>query len=156
MPELRRSRRVDPVVHRNRGVWNPDLVGYPGYPKTKEAFEKRQQQSRDMFARMKAEGRHPNRRGVPNGFAGSREEIDAGRAAAREFAKKAVEHMKRTGEMLTRAPKRALKPPLKWCAQRQRIRCATARTTCIPWLSGSRPPSWSWSSPRRSPRRRTS
>jgi hypothetical protein len=37
---------------------------------------------------------------VPNGFAGSREEIDKGRADAREFAKKAVERMKQTEEII--------------------------------------------------------
>jgi hypothetical protein len=40
----------------------------------------------------------PQRR--PNGLAGSREEIDKGRAEAREFAKKAVEHMKQTDEIV--------------------------------------------------------
>jgi hypothetical protein len=100
MPELRRSRRVDPVIHRNRGVWNPDLVGYPGYPTSKEAFESKQQKNRERFQKWKAEGRLPNRRGVPNGFAGSREEIDKGRAEAREFAKKAVEHMKLTEDIV--------------------------------------------------------
>jgi hypothetical protein len=92
---LRRSRRVDPVVHRNRGVWNPDLVGYPGYPKTREAFERLQEVNRERFNKWKAEGRLPNRRGVPNGFAGSREEIDKGRAEAREFAKEIIEKMKK-------------------------------------------------------------
>ncbi len=50
--------------------------------------------------RSGTEGRLPNRRGVPNGFAGSREEIDKGRAEARELAKKAVEHMKKTDEIV--------------------------------------------------------
>jgi hypothetical protein len=37
--------------------------------------------------KWKAEGRLPNRPVVPNGSAGSREEIDKGRAEARAFAK---------------------------------------------------------------------
>jgi hypothetical protein len=51
---LRRSRRVDPVVHRNRGVWNSDLVGYPGYPTTKEAFQQKRQIDRERFNKWKA------------------------------------------------------------------------------------------------------
>jgi hypothetical protein len=95
---LRRSRRVDPIVHRCRGTWNPDLVGYPGYPKTLEAFEEKQRKNRERFQKWKEEGRFPNRRGVPNGFAGAREAIDQGRAEARTEAKEIIAKMKRNGE----------------------------------------------------------
>jgi hypothetical protein len=92
---FRRSRRVDPIVHRSRGTWNPDLVGYTGYPRTQEAFDEKQRINRERFQKWKEEGRFPTRRGVPNGFAGSREEIDIGRAEARAFAKEMVEKMKK-------------------------------------------------------------
>jgi hypothetical protein len=91
----RRSRRVHPVVHRSRGVWNPDLVGYPGYPKTREVFEEKQRKNRERFLKWKEEGRLPDRRGVPNGFAGAREAIDAGRAKARAEAKEIMAKIKK-------------------------------------------------------------
>jgi hypothetical protein len=94
----RRSRRVDPIIHRCRGTWNPDLVGYPGYPKTLEAFEEKQRKNRERFQQWKEEGRLPDRRGVPNGFAGAREAIDQGRAKARAEAKEIIAKMKQNGE----------------------------------------------------------
>jgi len=95
MAERRRSRRVRPYIHASRGVWNPELKWIRWYPKTEEAFVKRQQINRERFLKWKAEGRLPNRRGVPNGFAGSREELEAGRAKARAEAKEIIAKMKK-------------------------------------------------------------
>jgi hypothetical protein len=120
-------------VHRSRGVWNADLIGYPGYPKTKEAFEAKRQKNRERFLKWSAEGRLPNRRGMPNGFAGSREEMDRGRAKARAEAKEIIEKMKRKTLISSiRAQRKPSKLPLRSSALKQWIHRKAARTTSTP------------------------
>lgn len=57
------------------GVWNPDAAGnMPGYPLTQEGYDRRVAALRRNHKTAKDAGKL-NRRGVPNGWAGQKEEI---------------------------------------------------------------------------------
>lgn len=74
--------------------WNPKLVGLRFYAKTKEEFEARKEKGRALFARLRAEGKLKGGRiGVPDGFAGRKEEIAAAREEAKAYAKQKVKQL---------------------------------------------------------------
>ena len=83
------------TVHPNfqPGAWHAELAGLiPHYPKTQEAFDKKQAQCREQIIRLNAEGR-AGRRGVPDGWAGRKKELYAIRAKAAVKAKAIVKEM---------------------------------------------------------------
>lgn len=74
--------------------WNPEYAArIAWYPKTREAFVAWQQRGRERMARLKAEGRMPTRRGVPDGWGGKQELLKAVRETARAEAREIVSHM---------------------------------------------------------------
>ena len=82
--------RMAPKTH-----WEEKWVGrIRGYPLTPEAFVARQQRGRALFARLRAEGKSLTRKGIPDGYAGCREEVEAGTAKARADAAEAMKHLR--------------------------------------------------------------
>jgi hypothetical protein len=81
-----------------RGKWHPELVGtgIRGYPKTQEAFDKIQARCRAQVIALNAAGKC-NRKGIPDGWAGRRAEVDAIRAQAALEAKEIVQTMAKEG-----------------------------------------------------------
>jgi hypothetical protein len=89
MEYARRRRAGEPPKQ-----WNPEYAArIPWYPKSPEAFARWQQNGRDRMARLKAEGRFPTRRGVPDGWGGRKHIAQELRAKAQAEAKEIVAFM---------------------------------------------------------------
>lgn len=75
--------------------WNPEFAAsIPWYPKTPEKFAEWVQRKRERMLRLKAEGKLPTRRGVPDGWGGMKKELQAARETAKIEAKEIVTHMR--------------------------------------------------------------
>ena len=86
---------------RARNVWHADLAGVvPYYPKTLEKFQRRQEIARKIWPTMMKNGTYRTRAGVPDGFAGRREEVAACRAKAVIEGKEIVAEMKKNGQFV--------------------------------------------------------
>ena len=85
--------RMAPKTH-----WEEKWVGVVhGYPKTPEAFEERKLRGREKFAKLRAEGRLPSRKGVPDGWKGRREEVVQIKAEAEREAERIMAHLAQDG-----------------------------------------------------------
>jgi hypothetical protein len=84
------------LVGREKGVWHPDLVdkGIKGYPSTYEDWKRSSDSCREQIIRLNAAGR-ANRKGVPDGFAGRRDEVVQIKERAAIEAKEIVKQMAR-------------------------------------------------------------
>lgn len=95
-PNAKRPRVKPPhplMVGRDRNVWHPDVAGkIRGYPLTEAKWQAR----RDGMRQRNAEGKM-GRSGIPDGWAGKREEINALRAKASAEAKEIVKKMAEDG-----------------------------------------------------------
>ena len=81
--------RMAPKTH-----WEERWIGVVrGYPTTPEAFDARKQRGRELFARLRAEGKALTRKGIPDGWAGRREDIKADEERARGEAAAAMKHL---------------------------------------------------------------
>ncbi len=79
------------------GVWNPEAAGkMPGYPLTQEGFDRRVATLRQNHQTAKDAGKL-NRRGVPNGWAGKKEEIGIIRRNSQTAAERLAEDMDTLG-----------------------------------------------------------
>jgi hypothetical protein len=79
-------------------VWLPELVGkVPGYPKTQESFDKKQNIMRQQVALYNAEG-ITGRNGVPDGWAGRKNEINRITTAAKAEARAIVADLIKTNK----------------------------------------------------------
>lgn len=68
----------------------------PRYPRTEEAFKRKQEASKLRMKHIRETlGIRPNRRGIPSGWRGRRKEADEARRIAAEQAQKVIEIMKR-------------------------------------------------------------
>jgi hypothetical protein len=77
-----------------KGQWHPQLAGLiKGYPLTQEAFDKAQARCREQVTRLNAQGKM-GRRGVPDGWAGRKPEIERIRRRAAKKAKEIVAQMR--------------------------------------------------------------
>jgi hypothetical protein len=81
-PTTNRKRQLSDILQgKPSGQWHPEAVGLiPGYPATQERYDQVAEQLRANSAAARASGK-ATRKGVPNGFAGRREELHAIRAA---------------------------------------------------------------------------
>lgn len=88
------SNRKHPAIKgRPKGFWYPDLISIvPGYSKTYEVFQARQEQCREQVKRLLAEGRIIYG-GVPNGWAFRREDADDARYYAARRAQEILKEM---------------------------------------------------------------
>lgn len=85
----RKSVRPDITRMVPKDKWDAKWVGVvPSYPKTEEAFERRKEVGRATFAKLRAEGRPPTRKGVPNGWGERKDDLKLHRLRARRMAKK--------------------------------------------------------------------
>ncbi len=87
--------RLAPKTH-----WEARWIGViRNYPKTAEAFDKRRERGRAIFARLRAEGRAPTRVGVPDGWKGRKGEIAEIKAQAITKADEAVARLIANGTL---------------------------------------------------------
>lgn len=87
----RTAARSDEARKASKTTWDEQWVGViKNYPKTEEAFEAKKAQGRASFAKMREEGRPPTRLGVPDGWAGRKQEIAVVKAAAAVKASEAI------------------------------------------------------------------
>lgn len=95
-----RSRRTHPAMQGlKRGVWHPQLAGVvKNYPPTQEAYDKLAERNREQIKRLMAEGKW-NRRGVPNGWARSKEVLAFVHRECDAQAAEALQEMIKTGEL---------------------------------------------------------
>jgi len=96
--KIREFSRRDPLYQGlDRTVWHPELVGkVRNYSRTEEAFKARQAAHRANAAARHATGKF-TRKGIPDGWAGQREQLQIVREWAEERAEKEVNHMIETG-----------------------------------------------------------
>ena len=81
--------------------WEPQWIGIISrYPRTEAAFNARIERGRATFAKLRAEGRAPTRAGVPDGWAGKRQEVTELRAAAHEQAETVTGRLVNAGSLL--------------------------------------------------------
>jgi hypothetical protein len=86
------------LVGRERGVWHADLVGkVPGYAGTEEGYKRRQEAARTQTKNINADGKRGSRKGIPDGWAGCREEVAKLRQEANEAGTHAVAGMLQKG-----------------------------------------------------------
>jgi hypothetical protein len=87
------SRRHPLLRARPKGVWYPDLVGVvKGYPKTQEAFNKKQEQCRAQVIRLNSEGKM-GRTGVRDGMAGTKHILKTIRQKRTDEAERIIDLM---------------------------------------------------------------
>lgn len=78
----KQPRRRNPLLlDTPEGQWNPAAAGVQGYPRTQDAFDAHKERLRKNAERARAAGKL-SRRGIPNGWRGRRQEVEALRAAA--------------------------------------------------------------------------
>lgn len=81
-----------------RGVFNAEAVGkVPGYPPTAEAYEARKAHLKYHREAARQAGRL-HRRGIPNGFAGRRKEVEEQQAAAQRQGQSIAAALGSTGD----------------------------------------------------------
>ena len=101
-PKLTRAPRAvskrNPLLQgRERGVWHADLVGkIHAYPKTQESYTQKQERQRAAMKGHIAEGKL-TRKGVPDGWAGRKQELITIRENAAAEAKEIVATMVEKG-----------------------------------------------------------
>jgi hypothetical protein len=94
MAERKRGRRSPLLAGRPSNVWHADIAPLiRGYPKTQEAFDKLQARCRAQVLLVNAAGKG-TRRGVPDGFAHRKGDLEEARSAARVVARRTVKYMK--------------------------------------------------------------
>ena len=87
-----KSRRTTIPEGFKRGMWHPELVGRPFYPKTQEAWQANSDRCRAQVIRLHAEGKITTK-GIPDGWGRRRIELNAIRDAAAVEAKELVKRM---------------------------------------------------------------
>ena len=91
------SQRHPLLQGRDPKIWHEDLVGLiPQYPKTLEEHTAFREKHREVMKKAWAEGKLAGgRRGVPDGWAGRKPELERAKARAAEEAKGILEQMEK-------------------------------------------------------------
>ena len=96
--------RLAPKTH-----WEERWVGVvPHYPKTAEAFDRRRLYRRELFARLRAEGKL-GRKGVPDGWGKRKNELLEARRNAATAADRLIVEMAEKGQLTEEAADMALR-----------------------------------------------
>lgn len=98
-PPVRKRGGGHPFLsHWPKGVFCPAAVGVVhGYPKTEEAFKKKQEWARNLLSNRRAKGEVLSSVGVPKGWRHKKKGAIAFANLAKYEAKQIMEHMKKQG-----------------------------------------------------------